>query len=118
MKINLKKLKKIIPSLFIFIIIFNLFLSINLNNTYAANEIDQSFQSIENLSNGKTGILTCDPSADQYSEEACNPKDAVLLGVKLMQLVIYIIIISLLIVLILGGVGYVYYGKSPSYLNK
>lgn len=118
MKNNLKKSpKKIIPSLFVFIIIFNLFFSINLNKTYAANEMDQSFQNIENLSNGKTGILTCDPSADQYSEEACNPKDAILLGVKLFQFVIYLLIFALVFFSLYYAVGVVYNSDNPGYLK-
>ncbi len=123
MKINFNKFTKLkkISSTFILILIFVSFIyNLNIGKVYAVNQekLDQSFQSINSLSDSRTGLLTCDPNAAQDSSSSCTPKSAILLGVKLAQVLIYIIIIALILFLIIGGIGYVYNGKNPGYLNK
>ncbi len=108
---------KILPVIFIFIFSFSLF-----GKEVAAQSNSQTFggqavQSIEGLSDSKKGLMTCDPYSDK-KEEQCSPKDLVTLIKKLGRVSLYIIIIVLFVMLVIGGLGYVYYGKSPEYLNK
>ncbi|MEA4910510.1 hypothetical protein SDC9_33261 [bioreactor metagenome] len=108
--------KKIIATIFLLIISF-----VNFNTvSFAQNSQDvagQAVQSIEGLSDPKRGLMPCDPYSENKDEQ-CTPKDAVTLVKKLGQVALYIIIIALFVMLVIGGLGYIYYGKSPQYLNK
>lgn len=77
----------------------------------------QAVQSIEGLSDPKHGLMPCDPYSENKDEQ-CSPKDAVTLVKKIGQVALYLIIISLFVMIVVGGLGYVFYGKTPQYLNK
>lgn len=91
--------------------------SFNLTKVSAEVQIDQAFEGLNNLSSKDHGLIPCDPYSTNVAEQ-CHPKDAITLLVTLGKIFIYVVIIGLMLVLIIGGVGYVYYGKSPSYLTK
>ena len=77
----------------------------------------QSVQSIDGLSDSEKGLIPCDPYASS-TVDRCTPKAGVDMIKKLGQVFIYIIVLALFITLILSGLGYVFYGKTPEYLNK
>lgn len=108
--------KKIYAIIFIFIISFPFVIRVSFaqsSEVFAG----QAVQSIEGLSDPKQGLMTCDPYSEDKGEQ-CTPKDAVDLIKKLGSVALYIIMIALFVMLIIGGLGYVYYGKSPEYLKK
>lgn len=77
----------------------------------------QSVQSIDNLSDSEKGIIPCDPYSDDVTKR-CTPKAGIDMIKKLAEVFIYLIVLALFITLIAAGLGYVFYGKSPSYLIK
>lgn len=108
---------KILPIIFILLFSF----TFSSGDAFAQNSNQvfggQAVQSIEGLSDPQKGLMPCDPYSENKSEQ-CSPKDAVILIKKLGQVSLYVIIISLFLMLVIGGLGYVYKGKSPQYLIK
>lgn len=117
MKRNIQR-KHFILLKYLFIILFLFSISISKNISLASTPFGgQEVRSIENLSDNKNGLIPCDPFSGN-EEDKCYPKDAVTLIKKIIQVCIYIAVIALFIMLIIGGLGYVYNGKSAQYLIK
>ena len=121
-KINLKNILKI-KITYVFIFSFIIFGILFTTKTLAASSVvatDQAVQSIESLGNNGKGLIPdCGRTAAGVStNKVCSPKAAVKLIVDLGQVVVYIIIIALVLMLVISGIGYIYYGQNPEYLRK
>lgn len=108
--------KKIILTSLIFLVIFNT-VSLKITQAQAENSVDQTFTGLSNLSSSKQGIIPCNAFVENRLE-GCNPADAAHLLMTLVKIAMYVIVLGLFVFLIIGALGYVYYGQSPSYLNK
>ncbi|MEI6352700.1 MAG: hypothetical protein WCO35_02065 [Candidatus Nomurabacteria bacterium] len=119
--INNNLFKKIIinisVSLSVLLFIFNSFVSAH---HVSAQATDNAVQSIDALSNNGNGLIGDCGRTEQgkVTNQVCSPKAAVTLIAKLAQVFVYLIVISLVLILVVSGVGYVYYGDKPEYLIK
>lgn len=106
-------------SLFLlFLFVFSLLAT---NQSFAQDPNDtfggQAVQSIEGLSDERTGLMPCNPFSSSVAEQ-CHPKDVIYLLKTLFRVSLYLVIIGLFLMLITAGLGYVFNKKSPDYLNK
>lgn len=122
-KINFKNLfNKNLLTIFIFVfVIFGILFSgpkiFAQDSGVATNE---AVKSIENLGNNGKGLIPdCGRTAEGViTNKVCSPKDAVKLIASLGQVFVYLVIIALVLMLVISGIGYVYYGENPEYIKK
>ena len=80
---------------------------------------DQAVQGLNNLNNNGQGLIpACGRTGSAATDNACSPKQAAQLLKNLFQVVMYLIIIALVLTVVFSAIGYVFYGKSPEFLNK
>lgn len=121
-KLFIKKLK-ILLVVFLFIFTFN-FSSSFVKSVNAQSAEEKALQGLSNLSSGSHGLMPCDPFSDNKgydansSDHQCSPKDAIKILKTLMQISLYLVIISLVLMLIISGVAYVYNGNNSQFLTR
>lgn len=115
---NMKKkyFKKAKILVIVFLIIFSFNLSFSNLKIANAQAEEKAAEAISNLSSPTHGLMPCDPYSE-IKEEQCHPADAIKLLKVLIQIAMYLIIISLVLMLIISGVGYVYSGN-PQFLSQ
>ncbi len=116
MKKGFMKKAKILLIALLFIFAFN-FSSPLVKKAEAQSAEEKALQGLSNLSSGSHGLMPCDPYSSDLNER-CTPKDAIKLLKVLVQLAIYLVIISLVLMLIISGIGYVYNGNNSQFLIK
>lgn len=121
-----KLLKKIFISTLVFILFLNVFNNIFIQKVFATGDAtEQSLQGLQGLSDQKYGLMTCDPYSENKISDGsssldhqCAPVDFFKLFGNIIKVLIFVIVISLVLMIIISGVGYVYTGNSPAYLAK
>jgi len=109
-------LKKISLIALILVFLFNINFSV-VRAQDDNNAGEQAIQSLQNLSNNQTGLIGCDPYSSN-SQEACSPKKAFSMVGKLVQVAIYLVVISVVLMIVIGGIGVAYSSNKAATLNK
>ena len=116
--LNNKLKNKLITYFFVLVFLFNF--SISLNTSFAqSTSPDQVVSDIQkNYSGGLVPDCGRTGNGKAINDKACSPKDAISLVMKIAQIGVFVVVIALVLVLLISGVGYVYYGSNPQYINK